>query len=239
MEPHPQFAEQATINALRTGDRARFIAALEQQLDTLDRFIERELRYQTALGNLHPDDVTPDEIVSEVVIRALRYFPRLPQRATLRGWLRLLALRAIDARLRQIRQRRRIEAVSIEAPIRSDQRADVYYQPDAALTWADVLPDPSPTPEETVLLQETRDALEEALNRLPPEQHLVFVLHAIEGLSYAEIAAITHRSRAAVKRLYHAARETLRQHFSGHFQTLEPAANASPSPNHLPTDTEA
>jgi RNA polymerase sigma-70 factor (ECF subfamily) len=198
------------LAALREGDRALFIAELERQLDALYRFIARELRYQAALGNILPGDVAPEEIVDEVALRALRRLPRIPRRATLRGWLRLLALRTIEDHARRLRRQRQSEAVSLEAPLRSGQRADVYYQPDAALSWGDVLPAATPTPEEALLLNEMRDELDRALNALPPEQRLVFVLRAIEGLGYAEIAAITHQPRAAVKRAYHAAREALR-----------------------------
>jgi RNA polymerase sigma-70 factor (ECF subfamily) len=232
METRREMAGTEALAALRTGDRAAVVAELERQLDPLYRFVARELRYQAALGNLQPGDVAPEEIVDEVALRALRRMPRMPQQATMRGWLRLLALRAIEDRVRQTRRQRRHEAVSLEAPLPLGQRADVYYQPDAALTWADVLPAPGPSPEEALLLNETREELEQALNELPPDQRLAFVLRAIEGLGYAEIAAITHQSRSDVRQAYHAAREALRQRFAGRFF---PAGAASPAPPGSPT----
>lgn len=47
------------------------------------------------------------------------------------------------------------------------------------------------------------------------------MLHAIEGLGYAEIAAITHQTRGEVKAAYHAAREALRQRFAEQFQPID------------------
>jgi DNA-directed RNA polymerase specialized sigma24 family protein len=70
------------------------------------------------------------------------------------------------------------------------------------------------------MLRETWQELERALNELPLEQRLAFVLHAIEGLGYAEIATITHRTRSEVKAAYHAAREALRQRFVEQFQPI-------------------
>jgi len=110
-----------------------------------------------------------------------------------------------------------MEAVSLEELLRAGQRGDEYYQPDLALTWADVLPAPVPSPEQALVLRETWEELEQALNTLPPDQRLAFVLHAIEGLGYAEIAAITHQTRSEVRAAYHAAREALRQRFADRF----------------------
>jgi RNA polymerase sigma-70 factor (ECF subfamily) len=220
-----------TLEAARAGDRAAFVDLLERNLDSLYRFVARELRYHEALGHLLPGEVQPAEVVDEVALRALRRMPRMPRHATFKGWLRLLALRAIDDRVRQARRQHQIEAVSLEAPLPTGQRADIYYQPDAALTWADVLPDRAPSPEEAVVLNETQAELEQALNELPPEQRLAFVLRAVEGLGYAEIAAITHQPRAAIKAAYQAAREALRQRFADRFIGADIAEAADESTN--------
>jgi RNA polymerase sigma-70 factor (ECF subfamily) len=234
METHQETSSPEGLAALRAGDRARFVAELEQQLDGLYRFIARELRYQAALGNLLPGDVAPEEIVDEVALRALRRLPRIPQRATLSGWLRLLGLRSIEDHVRRLRTQRQNEALSLEASLPSGQRADVYFQPDAALSWADVLAAPTPYPEEVLLLKETLEDLEHALNALPPDQRLAFVLHAIEGLGYAEIAAITHQPRGAVKQAYHKAREALRREFADRFL----AAAGAPAESHAAPDEQ-
>ncbi len=130
-------------------------------------------------------------------------------------------MRIIDDQVRRLRRQHELEAASLEASLRTGQRADEYYQPDLALTLADVLPAPDPSPEEQVVLRETLEKLEQALNALPPDQRLAFVLHAIEGVGYAEIAAITHQTRSAVRDAYHAAREALRQRFAEQFQLAD------------------
>ncbi|WP_029214617.1 RNA polymerase sigma factor [Kallotenue papyrolyticum] len=195
--------------ALRGADRQRAINLLLAQLDGLYRFVARQIRYYQALGRLQPDDLDPVAVVDEVMIEALRRSEQIPRRASLRGWLRLLALRVLQRELRRIRRRRRHEVVSLEQPLSPAQEWDAFYQPDAALTWADVLPSPEPSPEEVTLRHETQEELEQALNRLPEVQRMVFILRAMEGLSYAEIAAMLHRPASHVRELYHAARSAL------------------------------
>jgi RNA polymerase sigma-70 factor (ECF subfamily) len=220
MDTQAQTSTSESLAAVRAGDREAFMALLERHLDGLYRFVVREVRYHEALGNFRPGEVLPEEIVDEVALRALRRAPRIPRQATFRGWLRLLALRAIDDRVRRLRRQHKLEAVSLEEPLRSGQRGDEYFQPDYALKWEDVLPAPVLSPEQEVMLRETWQELERALNELPLEQRLAFVLHAIEGLGYAEIATITHRTRSEVKAAYHAAREALRQRFVEQFQPI-------------------
>jgi len=224
MDTQMRISEPETLAAMRAGDRAAFMAALERQLDPLYRYAARELRYHEARGDIRPGELLPEEIVDEVALRALRRAPRIPRQATFRGWLRLLALRAIDDHVRRLRRQHQAEAVSLEEPLRTGQRGDEYYQPDLALTWADVLPAPTLSPEQAVVLRETWQELEQALNALPAEQRQAFVLHAIEGLGYAEIAAITHQTRGEVRAAYHAAREALRQRFADQFLTAEDAS---------------
>jgi RNA polymerase sigma-70 factor (ECF subfamily) len=221
MSTQTQPTEVTSLLQIRAGDREQMLAELEHHLNTLYRFIARELRYHEALGDLVPGEVTPEEIVDEVAVRALRRAQhQLPRQAALKGWLRMLALRAIEARVRKLRRQHKLEARSLQEPQRTGQALFEYYQPDYAPTLLDGLPVPVRTPEQTLVLRETWQELEQAINELPPEQRMVFVLATIEGLGYAEIAAILHLSRDAVRATYHAAREALRQRFAERFREL-------------------
>ena len=223
-------SEPQTVATIRSGDRAAFTTALEHELDSLYRFIARELRYHEALGDIYPGDLQPEEIVDEVAIQALKQARRIPQRSTLKGWLRHLALRTLHKHVKRLRLQHRIEVLSLEDPVLSGQKWGVWYQPDAALLWEDVLPAPIPSLEEALLLNETRENLEKALNALPYEQRLVFILHAIDGLSYAEIASILNRPRPTVKSAYHQAREALRQHFAARFNPTDGSISSQTNP---------
>ncbi|HEY68290.1 MAG TPA: RNA polymerase sigma factor [Thermoflexia bacterium] len=194
------------------GDREAFIRLIERHLDSLYRFAAREIRYRRALGDLEPDEVTPEEVVSETVLAALRELARRPCRASFKGWLRHLALQIIKRWARRSRERRYHERIHLEDVLPSSQLLFAYYQPDAALTWEDVLPDRStPMPEEALEIREAWEELEAMVNRLPADEREVFTLRAIEGLRFDEIAAMRQQRIREVKALYRQAREVLRE----------------------------
>lgn len=227
-----QISEPQTVATIRTGDRAAFTSTLEHELDALYRFVARELRYHEALGDIHPGELLPEEIVDEVVLQALKQARRMPNRSTFKGWLRQLALRSIHKHVKRLRLQHRMEVLSLEDSVLSGQKWGVWYQPDAVLTWEDVLPAPVPSPEETLLLNETQEDLENALKVLPYDQRLVFILRAMDGLSYAEIASILNRPRGAIKSAYHQARESLRQHFADRFNPADVTRAPQTDPAH-------
>ena len=53
------------------------------------------------------------------------------------------------------------------------------------------------------------DAVSKAVAALPPAQRVALVLHQFEGLSYRQIADITHSTVPAVRSHLHRARRTL------------------------------
>ncbi len=53
------------------------------------------------------------------------------------------------------------------------------------------------------------DAVTDAVSRLSPAERIVIVLHHFEGLSYAEVADITHSTVAGVRSHLYRARRTL------------------------------
>ena len=223
-----QVSETQTVTSIHAGDRAAFNSALERELDPLYRFVARELRYHEALGNIHSGDLQPEDIVDEVAMQALEQARRIPSRSTLKGWLRHLALRSIHKHVNRLRLQSRMDSISLEDQLLSGQKWGVWYQPDTVLTWEDVLPAPVPSAGEALVLNETREDLEKALNALPSDQRLTFILRAIDGLSYAEISSILNKPRDAVKSAYREAREALRQHFTARFKLAE-VEPASPS----------
>ena len=75
------------------------------------------------------------------------------------------------------------------------------------------LTDPEPDvrdgPADTVSRTQSTDAVDAAVAQLPPLQRAVVVLHHFEGLSYAEVAAITSSTVPAVRSHLFRARRTL------------------------------
>jgi RNA polymerase sigma-70 factor, ECF subfamily len=74
-----------------------------------------------------------------------------------------------------------------------------------SLAEAAAVPDRSPGPEEHALANGLAAALRCALNHLTPAQRACWILREMEGMSYAEVAAILHTTPDAVRgRLYRA-----------------------------------
>jgi len=72
--------------------------------------------------------------------------------------------------------------------------------------------EPSMTPEQMLLGREARETVAAALDKLEPEAREVVVMRDVEGLSAAEVAAVTGVTIAAVKSRLHRARAALREH---------------------------
>ena len=71
--------------------------------------------------------------------------------------------------------------------------------------------EPSATPEQMLLDRETRENVAAALDQLEPAAREIVVLRDLEGLTAAEVAAVTGLSVAAVKSRLHRARAVLRE----------------------------
>lgn len=213
----PTISDATSFQRAQAGDREAFIALAEQHLPALYRFVAREVRYHEALGDLVPGEVDVEDVLDQVFVTALRQLHRMPRRATFTGWLRHLARQVVRRMVQASQRRRRYERVHLEDPLPAGPGIDESGYPlEARRTWKDVIPDRSiPTPEDMILLKETWQTLEVALNQLSADQREVFLLHAVEGLSYAEIAAMLGQPLPHVKSAYRAAREALRQRFFG------------------------
>lgn len=69
---------------------------------------------------------------------------------------------------------------------------------------------PTKGPEDAVLSNELSEVIDRVIRDLPPKYRQVFVLSAIQKLSYQEISEIVNRSLASVKSDIHRARVTVR-----------------------------
>jgi RNA polymerase sigma-70 factor (ECF subfamily) len=125
----------------------------------------------------------------------------LVQRALVQGYRRLPSLRDPD---RVGAWLFRILANLARDHVRSPRRREVPLQ---------ALPEvheQARAPDEEAAAAEIRRKLDEALERLTPEQREAFVLKHVEGRSYEEIAAVMDLSVAALKMRVHRARDALR-----------------------------
>lgn len=187
-------------------------------LRRLRLFVERELYLRENSGQLEPDYISVEEVVDEAVARALDEKMQKPDRLGLEGWLYRLAIHAMDdfqsrlpdseadVNLQGLRRRRNERA--------SDEPRLQYHQPDEAMTTESGIPDRgAATPEEIAYTDEMITLVQFALGAAAPQDRESFILHALEGFSIEEIAAITDRKPELVKQAIGRAREKLRHAF--------------------------
>lgn len=143
--------------------------------------------------------ITGERAVAEDVVQAtfLKIYQRIDQYDSARPFapwfFRIVANAAIQA------ARKGLRSVSLESSLNIDD-----------VTFADMLPDTAPNPEEYMEYGELKQAVREALNELTPEQRAVIVLRYFLGFTESELADELACPPGTVKWRLHAARKQLR-----------------------------
>jgi RNA polymerase sigma-70 factor (ECF subfamily) len=161
----------------------------------VDAFVARfGERVQGLLVRIVRDHAWADDLLQEVLVRALRDAHRFDDRWPMAVWLfRIARNLALDLLRREGRHRRRNDAAAAR---------------DAA----------APAAVTTAEHREFQVALEDALQELPEAFRTVFLLRDGEGLSYEEIAAVLSISAKTVSSRLHRARQQLRALLQEHLE---------------------
>lgn len=204
----------AVFPATISGDDIR--SYVNVNLARLDRFVEREIYIREAQELIPVDSVTKEEVIDEAIASALGDGQEKPERLALEPWLYRQALRALDELSRGDESNG--NAVHLEDSARrpnvraSDEPELQFHQPDESITGASVIADRRvATPEQIMASDELLRLIASALRDLGSGPREAFILHAIEGFSVEEIAAITGHPGERVLALVSAARDHLRK----------------------------
>src|SRR5438105_1062898 len=202
---HPSIATGADISSY-----------INANLKQLERFIQRELRYRVNTGVLAPDKLAVEEVLDEVVARALGEDEHKPELLSLQRWMYRLALRVIDhsadgemdeataVHLEQSARKQNVKA--------SDEPELQYHQPDEMLSKESVIADNRvSTPEEIAASDEMVALVESSLISAKREDREAFILFAVEGFTVDEIAVTTDRAPEHIKDSIQAARDQLKK----------------------------
>jgi len=218
--PAPEVPFEQTLASIppTTASAEEIRSHVNTNFRRLQLFVERQLSLRELSGQIQPESISADEIVDEAVARALDEKIEKPDRIALEAWFYRLAIQAMDeleahfpqaeseVDLNGLRKRRDEGA--------SDEPRMQFHQPDEALTTESSIPDRgTATPEEIAYTDEMFALVQFALGAAEPHDRETFILHALEGFSIAEIAAITDRPREQVQQAIERAREKLRHAF--------------------------
>jgi RNA polymerase sigma-70 factor (ECF subfamily) len=159
--------------------------AQEGYLDAYAELVNRHslLAYRVALRILgHHQDA--EDVAQDALVTAWQQLPQFRGESSFSTWLyRIVTRRAVN---RINRDRRHSSADSVPEVVDDSTRTDIAFE-----------------------RNETIDAVTQAIQALPPVQRVVVVLHHLEGLSYADVAAITTSSVPAVRSQLYRARRAL------------------------------
>ncbi len=182
----------------------------------LERFVERELYFRESSGEMNSGIVTKDEVVDEVVVRALGGLAESPQSLNLEPWLYRLARQSMNDLISRADQG--ASNVVLQRPARpADGAADdeaglQFHQPDEFIAASDTIADRAAgTPEDIAYADELISLIQSALGDAGAGDREIFILHALEGFSIVEIAEITEREPDQVQLSIAAVRKKLRR----------------------------
>jgi len=214
--PEPGVPFEKTLAAVLppTVSAADIGSYVDANLSRLVRFVDRELYFRRADDELPEDGISTDEVVDEVIARALGDGDR-PEKLALEPWLYRLAMQAMDemiVRLHELESPVHLEDSRRKQNVQaSDEPALQYHQADEGWTRESSIADRRvATPEQAAYSDEMIALVEAALRGADRTDREAFLLYGIEGFSLNEIAVITGRHPEAVRESVERAREQVR-----------------------------
>jgi RNA polymerase sigma factor (sigma-70 family) len=156
-------------------DAARLEPMALEQDQRISEVVRREQsRLRDFIRRRVPDPRDAEDILQDVFSELVEANRLLMPIEHVTGWL----FRVARNRITDLFRKKRPESFS-----------EAAGEDEELLRFEDLLPSPDAGPEALYARQVLLEALELAVDELPPEQRAVFVAHEIEGRSFKEIAA--------------------------------------------------
>lgn len=200
----------------RKSDMHAFHDLVQEHMDVMIKAARHELDYYVFEGYLRKGDIAPEEVVGEALIHAWEHLHLRPESMSLRGWLLGVEYRVLQRLVEQHRAYQSESAVSLDEPMPVDADSMSvqewfweWYQPDANITWEDVMPGEEPLDIE-VPLYDVRDTL-----TLDPESRHVLMMHDEFEVPLQDVAFAMNRAVIETAELVDQARASLRKRLIG------------------------
>ena len=160
--------------------RETFFSSASQHLSHLYEFIRHQLAYFESVGDLLPGELTPEDVVDAVLVRAYHEFVKQPAGREIRSWLIQLATNQLRSEIKRLKSERG-RTIHIEEDIPETPPTEEvstlgdeileFYQPDEDLKLEDIFPDVEiSTPEQmTATKEELLRCVNAALAGMPKE----------------------------------------------------------------------
>ena len=176
-----QSDEAALVEELRAGSEEAFARLITRYHQPIYSLLARTVRNSADAADL----------TQEVFVKVFRGIHGFHGNASLRTWIYRIALReASNQRRWWIRHQQQ------EIPMEQEMAQGDCGKP---VQLKDRLVDPAESPYETVLHEENRARVEQALRQVPEPFRTTLILRDIEGFVYEEVAAIQGVNLGTVK----------------------------------------
>lgn len=199
LRPEPlsdDLGDQELVQRVLSGNQRAFAALMRRYNQRLFRIARGVLR----------DPAEAEDAVQEAYLKAYRNLAGFRGPAGFPAWLSTIVLNEARGRLR-----RRTPLLSIEAAEMSDK-----------VIQLESLASRRPDPESAASAGQLGELLDAAIDDLPHDFRLVFLLRAVERLSVRETAEHLDIPPATVKTRYHRARKLLRDNLGRRLDDLLP-----------------
>ncbi len=187
----PADRDVALVRRARAGDEAAFTELVERHQGRVYQHASR------LMGNAQD----AEEVLQDTFVQVFRNLDRFEERSRFSTWVYRIATNEALMRLRRVSRQR--EVALEDLPVAAVDRASEELRAFAR------------SPLDHVMDREIREALQRALEELPEEYRVVFVLRDVDELTNAEAAEILGLTVAAVKSRLHRARLFLRDRIAG------------------------
>ncbi len=139
-----------------------------------------------------------EDLTQEAYYRAFRGFKEYEGDRPFENWIFRIVTRLFLDLMRS--RRRRVQAVSYDAPVRTESDDSLSYE----------IPDQKASADGRMMTGAVSEDIEAALSRLKPEQRLLVMLADVEGMPYQEIADAIGVPVGTVRSRLHRAHKHLR-----------------------------
>lgn len=182
-----------SLDKLRAGDRLEFSRMV-------DAFSSR--LYRLALKMLG-NQQDAEDVLQETFIKAFRHLSGFDGRSSISTWLyRIAANEAL-----MLMRKKRLETISLDEPLEGEEGES---EPLQIVDWCCI-------PEHELMNEEARQQLDKAVQNLPLNLRMAFLLRDIEDLSTQEAADVLGLSENALKTRLSRARLRLREELTVYY----------------------
>jgi RNA polymerase sigma factor (sigma-70 family) len=217
-----EFVQQGAVSELH-GSSGKTDAAvladvelwLSGNLRALEEFVDHELNFQVEAEQIREDQISREEVIDEVIVRALSHEDNRQQLLSLESWFHRLAVQAIR---HLIHSNADTASISLDAPAGiqnvtgSDENVLQYHQPDDSLPEESIIRDESVrTPEEIMAGDEMVAQVDVVLRGVQTHDREAFILFTLEGFTVDEISRLAGRPADQVRQSIHDARTHIQQ----------------------------